>query len=296
MPPLIIKSDAASEKEMSELLFKCALDLRSNGVGLFARDDDIAVLNGSVDKETFLSFVRYCDECISKVITGQVLAGNSVQNGTQALGTVHNAIQKEVMEFDATLLSVGVQSVLERALALNFATPKPFIFELDTNSEKDEKLQADTYAVLSNMGVEVPIEHLEKTFKINGLKYRENLGFGFGSNAGGLNFQRAQELVKNAQSLEKNAQNDTAKRLLNKANTLYGDEFERFFAEFKEQNANFDFEKFESIFENASSFENAEKALIKAFDKSELEKIEQILMNLAQNAQILGFDDGGENE
>lgn len=289
VPPLIIKSDAASEKEMSELLFKCALDLRSNGVGLFARDDDIAVLNGSVDKETFLSFVRYCDECISKVITGQVLAGNSVQNGTQALGTVHNAIQKEVMEFDATLLSAGVQSVLERALALNFATPKPFIFELDTNSEKDEKLQADTYAVLSNMGVEVPIEHLEKTFKINGLKYKENFGFSpFGVNS--------QEFAKNAQSLEKNAQNDTAKRLLNKANTLYGDEFERFFAEFKEQNANFDFEKFESIFENASSFENAEKALIKAFDKSELEKIEQILMNLAQNAQILGFDDGGENE
>lgn len=84
--------------------------------------------------------------------------------------------------------------------------------------------------------------------------------------------------------------------MLNKANTLFADEFERFFAEFKEQNANFDFEKFESIFENASSFENAEKALIKAFDKSELEKIEQILMNLAQNAQVLGFDDGGENE
>lgn len=200
MPPLIIKSDAASEKEMSELLFKCALDLRSNGVGLFGRDDDIAVLNGSVDKETFLSFVRYCDECISKVITGQVLAGNSVQNGTQALGAVHNAIQKEVMEFDATLLSAGVQSVLERALTLNFATPKPFIFELDTNSEKDEKLQADTYAVLSNMGVEVPIEHLEKTFKINGLKYKENYGFGFG-----LNSQGAQEFEKNAQSLEKNA-------------------------------------------------------------------------------------------
>lgn len=297
VPPLIIKSDAASEKEMSELLFKCALDLRSNGVGLFARDDDIAVLNGSVDKETFLSFVRYCDECISKVITGQVLAGNSVQNGTQALGTVHNAIQKEVMEFDATLLSAGVQSVLERALALNFATPKPFIFELDTNSEKDEKLQADTYAVLSNMGVEVPIEHLEKTFKINGLKYRENLGFGFGSNAGGLNFQRAQEFAKNAQSLEKNAQqNAQSQRLLNKANSLFADEFDRFFAEFKEQNADFDFEKFESIFENASSFENAEKALIKAFNKSELEKIEQILMNLAQNTQILGFDDGGENE
>ena len=153
-------------------------------------------------------------------------------------------------------------------------------------------LFADTYAVLSNMGVEVPIEHLEKTFKINGLKYKENYGFGFG-----LNLQGAQEFAKNAQSLETNAKpNAQSQRLLNKANSLYADEFERFFAEFKEQNADFDFEKFESIFENSSSFENAEKALIKAFDKSELEKIEQILMNLAQNAQILGFDDGGENE
>lgn len=290
MPPLIIKSDAASEKEMSELLFKCALDLRSNGVGLFGRDDDIAVLNGSVDKETFLSFVRYCDECISKVITGQVLAGNSVQNGTQALGTVHNAIQKEVMEFDATLLSAGVQSVLERALALNFATPKPFIFELDTNSEKDEKLQADTYAVLSNMGVEVPIEHLEKTFKINGLKYKENFGFSpFGVNS--------QEFAKNAQSLEKNAKsNAQSQRLLNKANTLYADEFDRFFAEFKEQNADFDFEKFESIFENSSSFENAEKALLKAYKGEEFAKAEKVLASLVANGAILGDFLGGENE
>lgn len=292
MPPLIIKSDAASEKEMSELLFKCALDLRSNGVGLFGRDDDIAVLNGSVDKETFLSFVRYCDECISKVITGQVLAGNSVQNGTQALGAVHNAIQKEVMEFDATLLSAGVQSVLERALTLNFATPKPFIFELDTNSEKDEKLQADTYAVLSNMGVEVPIEHLEKTFKINGLKYKENYGFGFR-----LNSQGAQEFAKNAQSLETNAQqNAQSQRLLNKANTLYADEFERFFAEFKEQNADFDFEKFENIFENSSSFENAEKALLKAYKGEEFAKAEKVLASLVANGAILGDFLGGEND
>lgn len=292
VPPLIIKSDAASEKEMSELLFKCALDLRSNGVGLFGRDDDIAVLNGSVDKETFLSFVRYCDECISKVITGQVLAGNSVQNGTQALGAVHNAIQKEVMEFDATLLSAGVQSVLERALALNFATPKPFIFELDTNSEKDEKLQADTYAVLSNMGVEVPIEHLEKTFKINGLKYKENYGFGFG-----LNSQGAQEFAKNTQSLEKNAKPNTqSQRLLNKANSLYADEFERFFAEFKEQNADFDFEKFENIFENSSSFENAEKSLLKAYKGEEFAKAEKVLASLVANGAILGDFLGGEND
>lgn len=86
VPPLIIKSEATQDKELSDLVLKCALDLRSNGVGLFGKDDEVGVLNGNVDKESFLSFIRYCDECISKVITGQVLAGNSVQNGTQALG------------------------------------------------------------------------------------------------------------------------------------------------------------------------------------------------------------------
>ena len=297
VPPLIIKSDAASEKELSELLFKCALDLRSNGVGLFGRDDDVAVLNGNVDKETFLSFVRYCDECISKVITGQVLAGNSVQNGTQALGNVHQNIQKEAMEYDATLLSAGIQNVLERTLTLNFAVPKPFIFELDTNNEKDEKLQADTYAVLANMGVEIPIEHLEKTFKINGLKYRQNHGFSGGFGSSGLNFQgNVSKLATNSQILSENAQSDTAQKLLNKANTLYLSEFDRFFAKFKEQNAEFDFETFESLFENVSSFENAEKALIKHYKGEELQKAESLLAELVANGAILGEYLGGNDE
>lgn len=154
-------------------------------------------------------------------------------------------------------------------------------------------LFADTYAVLSNMGVEVPIEHLEKTFKINGLKYKENFGFSpFGANS-----QGAQEFAKNAQSLETNAQqNAQSQRLLNKANSLYADEFERFFAEFKEQNADFDFEKFESIFENSSSFENAEKALLKAYKGEEFVKAEKVLASLVANGAILGDFLGGEND
>lgn len=310
VPPLIIKSDAASEKEMSELLFKCALDLRSNGVGLFGRDDDVAVLNGGVDKETFLSFVRYCDESISKVITGQVLAGNSVQNGTQALGMVHQNIQKEAMEFDATLLSAGVQNVLERTLALNFALPKPFIFELDTNSEKDEKLQAETYATLAGMGVEVPIEHLEKIFKINGLKYRTDYGLPsadyrqWGNNSQNIlnpSLQAKSPLTcgggLGVGNLSQNAQNTQAQTLLNKAQSLQLTEFDKFFAEFKEQNVEFDFDTFARLFENASSFENAEKALIKHYKGEELKKAEDLLAELVANGAILSdFLGDDENE
>ncbi len=65
VPPLIIKSDALNSKETSDLLLKSALNLRSNGVGLFSLNDILEVLNGNVDKGTFLEFIRYCDECLS---------------------------------------------------------------------------------------------------------------------------------------------------------------------------------------------------------------------------------------
>lgn len=131
----------------------------------------IEVINGNVDKGTFLEFIRYCDESISKLITGQVLSSNATQNGTQALGAVHNEMQKNATEFDAILLSESLHSFLKHLLELNFSSPAPFSFEIDTNTEKDEKLTADTYLILSQMGVKIPIEHLEKTFKINGLAF-----------------------------------------------------------------------------------------------------------------------------
>lgn len=295
VPPLIVKSDATQDKELSELVLKCALDLRSNGVGLFGKDDDVAVLNGGVDKETFLSFMRYCDECISKVITGQVLAGNSTQNGTQALGAVHSAIQKEACEFDAALLSASAQIVLEKTLALNFELPAPFVFELDTNTEKDEKLQADTYAVLANMGIRIPIEHLEKTFKINGLEYVQTPNysafgnFGGNFNPQGVNF--TQNSAQNHGELSKNTtqnSNELAQRLLNKAANLPANDFERYFNEFSEKNADFDFEKFAQIFESAASFEDAEKALLEAFKGENYPIAEALLFELGANAELLG--------
>lgn len=175
IPPIIIKSDNVMSEEDSKAILKSALALRSNSVGIFGANDIVEVINGNVDKGTFLEFIRYCDESISKLITGQVLSSNSTKNGTQALGNIHNEMQKNATEFDALLLSESVHSLLKRVLELNFASPAPFSFEIDTNTEKDEKIQADTYLILSQMGVKIPIEHLEKTFKISHLSYMDTL-------------------------------------------------------------------------------------------------------------------------
>lgn len=166
IPPLIIKSEAMSEQES-------ALELRSNGVALFAQNDIVELLNGNVDKGSFLDFIRYCDECISKVITGQVLAGNSTLNGTQALGKVHESIMRQIQEHYAMLLGESMMSLIELALNLNFSNVANFSFGFDINTEVDEKTQSEVYLNLTSMGYEIPIEHLEKTFKIKGLKKAE---------------------------------------------------------------------------------------------------------------------------
>lgn len=110
---------------------------------------------------------------ISKVISGQVLAGNAVQNGTQALGNVHEEVRSSVGEMDTLLLSVSANKLLNEVLKLNFANPAPFNFTFDTNKEVDEAYLAGVYSTLSTMGYEIPVEFLAKTFKIDGLKKKK---------------------------------------------------------------------------------------------------------------------------
>ncbi len=82
-------------------------DLRAASIGIFSKDDILELLNGNVDQGAFLEFLRYCDECISKVISGQVLASNAVNKGTQALGNVHENTTRYLLEFDTPTLKPG---------------------------------------------------------------------------------------------------------------------------------------------------------------------------------------------
>lgn len=255
IPPIIIRSDNVSSEEDSKAILKSALALRSNSVGLFGANDVIEVVNGNVDKGTFLEFVRYCDESISKLITGQVLSSNSTQNGTQALGNIHNEMQKNATDFDALLLSESVHSLLSLVLSLNFALPAPFSFEIDTNTEKDEKLQADTYLILSQMGVKIPIEHLEKTFKISHLSYADS------TQNTQLSLNKAQEGI-NGDKLDIALQGVNPKGAFNLADFL----------------------------KDCKSYEEALEKLSQSFSGNELELQEEELMRLLLNGTLFGVD------
>lgn len=284
VPPLIIKSDALSSKETSDLLLKSALNLRSNGVGLFSLNDILEVLNGNVDKGTFLEFIRYCDECLSKIITGQVLAGNSVQNGTQALGLVHEGIARNILEYDASLLGENLIALLKRTLELNFSKVAPFSFEIDTNTEKDEKLQAEVYNLLSNMGITIPLKHLENTFKIEGLEYKEDNFM--------QNFKQGLESNKNSLDRNKNA-TQTKNKLQNKTKpirlpaTKLDKELDKIPID-----SNFDIEEF---IKDCETYEEASQKIYQAFSGEELLLKEQELLAYMLQANLYGIQKESKN-
>ncbi|WP_281778262.1 phage portal protein family protein [Helicobacter suis] len=165
IPPLVAKSPDL-EKNSVERLLDNLEDLRSASVGVFGSDDQIDLLTGSVDKDAFLSFVRYCDECISKVINGQVLAGNAVEKGTQALGTVHENVGRSFLEFDARFIAVALNEALKEAFKLYLDKVPPFVLSLDTNTEVDEARQVQVYKALYDMGLQVDLETLQKAFNV----------------------------------------------------------------------------------------------------------------------------------
>lgn len=294
VPPLIIKSEATSTQETSNAILQSALNLRSNGVGLFAKDDVLEVLNGNVDKGTFLDFVRYCDECISKVITSQVLAGNSTQFGTQALGNVHEGITKNVLEFDAGLLAENITPLLAKMLEYNFAHIAPFYFEIDTNTEKDEKLQAEVYNLLSNMGIKVPLKHLENTFKIEGLEYKQT--------------HAIKDILQN--SLTKHAKSQQETNAQAQTNThSYKDTMQKGSKEYKKLiklpqtkldkeldkipiKSNFNVEEFIKDCEN---FEEASNRIYEAFSGEELLMREEELLAYMLQANLYGMQKGSKN-
>ncbi|WP_233704487.1 phage portal protein family protein [Helicobacter cynogastricus] len=166
IPPLVLKSEGFEDDKELEKLLDNLEDLRASSVGIFNKEDTLELLNGNVDRGVFLDFLRYCDECISKVVSAQVLSSNAVSKGTQALGVVHENMTRYMLEFDAKILIEGLQEALKEALGLYFENVPSFELTLDTNTEIDEERQARVYKALYEMGLEVDLGALQKAFNV----------------------------------------------------------------------------------------------------------------------------------
>ena len=273
VPPLVVKSDSIEDESKSSALIEAAVNLRANGVGLFSKDDILELLNGNVDKSTFLEFIKYCDDSISKSITGQVLAGNSQANGTQALGKIHNEVRQDILRFDAMLIGASIYELINEILVLNFANVKPFKFMLDANLEADEEALSAVYEKITNMGYEIPVEFRETTFKIKGLKLKSE------QNEPANNASKQSRQDKNAKSLNLPLDNIDAALASNQYNKA-----DKEILKAVESSLN-------TLLKDSSSYEEAFKRLGDMYQNLDTTTLEDVMMRAIANAQIYGSDE-----
>lgn len=266
VPPLIIKTDAADEKTGEEII-RQALSLRSNGVALFSKDDLIDLLGGSASQGQFLDFIRYCDECISKIVSGEVLSSNATEKGTQALGKVHDDIRKISNEFDALFLSSAVSEILRETLNLNFSDVEKFDFGFDTNTEKEEDLQSAVYERITNMGYEIPVEHMQNVFKIDGLKFKGETAV----NKSFISRNKADISMQNPKPIDK----------------IDADVINADLSGIENEIKN----SLNAILKECQSYEEAFEKLSEMYKNIHMEELEKVMFKVLENAEIIGASD-----
>lgn len=265
VPPIIARTDGASDEESIKDIVDQILSLRSAGVGVFSKEDVIELLNANASKADFLEFIRYCDECISKATTGQVLAGNNVTNGTQALGAIHNEIRNDIAQYDAKLLESGIYELLKESVNINFGEVE-FDITIDTNTEKEEATQILVHEKISAMGYDIPSKFLEEIYKIPGLKKKDVLSFE--PNFKMKNSFDNKPLDKFDNFLESNNFKEPLKGIENSIK-----------------------EHLNTWLNECETYEEAFNKLYKIYDNVPLDKLEEVMINAIANANVIGLDD-----
>ena len=128
------------------------------------------------------------------------------------------------------------------------------------------------------MGITIPLKHLENTFKIEGLEYKEDNFM--------QNFKQGLESNKNSLDRNKNA-TQTKNKLQNKTKpirlpaTKLDKELDKILVE-----SNFDIEEF---IQDCETYEEASNKIYAAFSGEELLLREEELYNYMLHSQLLGM-------
>lgn len=118
----------------------------------------------------FMAMLQYMDAAESKAILGQTLTASEGQNGTQALGNVHNEVRMDIRAADARL----VEETLFRQLivplgVLNIpgvdARRLPRLC-LDTGEAEDLQVYADNLPKLAAAGLRIPVKWAQDKLRI----------------------------------------------------------------------------------------------------------------------------------
>ncbi|HNC98453.1 MAG TPA: DUF935 family protein, partial [Myxococcota bacterium] len=102
--------------------------------------------SGKSGPDVYERMVNLCNAEMAKGVLGQTLTTEAGSKGSQALGTVHNEVRRDILVSDARQLAKTITAQIVRPLVLfNVGPDEPIpAFILETDPPGDEKAEAET--------------------------------------------------------------------------------------------------------------------------------------------------------
>lgn len=130
---LFDQSDPSKARSTAQELADLIVQIGSGSGGAFANVKGIQQLSMGGSVADFNSLITACDLQIAYGMTGQALATNLSDTGTQALGTVQERTRKAAYENDARALQYTLNRLVQMAVSVNFGQVEEMpVFSFDT--------------------------------------------------------------------------------------------------------------------------------------------------------------------
>ena len=160
----------ATDAEKRTLL-RAVTEIGHNAAGIIPQGMKVEFQNAAQGTQVpFESMMHFMDAVQSKVILGQTLTASEGQNGTQALGNVHNEVRMDIRATDVRQVEGTLDRQLIRPLAM---LNRPGIdlkrlprFKLDIGEAEDIVAYSDALPKLANAGMRIKVEWAHEKLRI----------------------------------------------------------------------------------------------------------------------------------
>lgn len=286
---------AKTDEDAQSLAYEVSKML-NGATAVIDKEEEIALIQPSNNAALFKEIAEYCDSQINRFMLGANLTGE-VSSGSLAAAQIHNEIRGDIALSDERILCYVCNRVIEYFKALNGITEEITFKLFDECEPKIELASRDK--TIYEMGYQPTQEYIEKTYNLkvtpiakqtNAIQAKEPNLKEQDSNKipNALNVLNSlnPSLIPFKQGLKtKESNQDSSKDSKgSNASNLPLDELDKGFKSVKlDSKINL-----EAFLKDATSFEEVEKKIQKAFKGEELSLAEEELAKLIANANILG--------
>lgn len=171
MPLRVGKYEPTASKEDKQALIQALRQLGTDAAGIIPTSALIEFVEASKSggsAQVYERLAAYCNAEMSKAILGQTLTTEIGDKGSYSASQTHQQVRQDLLEADCKALSMTLKRDLIRPLVwFNFGLdiPLPGI-KFRYEPPEDLKQTADTYKVLAESGLPIPVRHVYARFGI----------------------------------------------------------------------------------------------------------------------------------